>query len=101
MRPSPRAWIDLPFNVTIGAVLLSLSLSSAARDLRFSLVPRIDVETRLGEYAGTNKERGDTLKRMFADAGCSEHLAEQKMRSRPPNVICVLPGSSDRVIIVG
>jgi hypothetical protein len=101
MRPRPRASIDWPFKATIGAVLLSFSLSSAARDLRFSLVPRIDVEARLGEYAGTNRERGDTLKRMFVDAGCGENLSEQRMRSRPPNLICVLPGSSDRAIIVG
>ncbi len=39
---------------------------------------------------------------MFADAGCGEHLSEQKVtRSLNPNFICVLPGSSDRVIIVG
>jgi hypothetical protein len=101
MRPGPRAWIDWLFKLVIGAALLSLSLSSAARDLRFSLVPRIDVEARLAEYAGTNRERGDTLKRLFVDAGCGEHLSEQRMRSRPPNLICVLPGSSDRVIIVG
>lgn len=40
---------------------------------------------------------------MFADAGCDgQHLSEQAVReARQPNVICVLPGSSDKVIIVG
>ena len=39
---------------------------------------------------------------MFADAGCGEHLTEQPLKfSKAPNVICVLPGTSDRVIIVG
>jgi putative aminopeptidase FrvX len=76
-------------------------MSSAARDLRFSLVPRADVEARLGEYGGANRDRQATLKRLFDDAGCGEHLAEQRVRSRPPNLICVLPGSSDRLIIVG
>ena len=101
MRPNPRAWIDWPFKLLIGAILLSLSMTSAARDLRFSLVPRVDVETRLGKYGGTNRERGATLKRMFVEAGCGEHLSEQPVRSRPPNLICVLPGSSDRMIVVG
>jgi putative aminopeptidase FrvX len=39
---------------------------------------------------------------MFADAGCGEHLSDQPVRhSKAPNVICVLPGSTERVIIVG
>ncbi len=76
-------------------------MTSDARELRFSLVPRDDVEARLKEYRGTNRERGATLKRMFVDAGCGEHVSEQRVRSRPPNQLCVLPGNSDRVIIVG
>ena len=39
---------------------------------------------------------------MFVDAGCGEYLSEQTVKhSKVPNVICVLPGTSDRVIIVG
>ena len=40
---------------------------------------------------------------MFAEAGCDDqHLSEQKVKgSTLPNVICVLPGTSDKVIIVG
>lgn len=43
------------------------------------------------------------LKQMFADAGCDDqHLSEQQVKgSKLPNVICILPGSSDKVIIVG
>lgn len=46
---------------------------------------------------------GTTLKQIFTEAGCDEsHLSEQPVKgSKLPNVICVLPGSSDRVIIVG
>jgi Iap family predicted aminopeptidase len=76
-------------------------MSSTARELRFSLVPRDTVEARLGEYAGKNRERGATLSRLFAEAGCGEHLFEQPVRSRPPNQVCILPGTSGRVIIVG
>lgn len=40
---------------------------------------------------------------MFGEAGCDgQHLSEQAVRgARLPNVICMLPGSSDKVIIVG
>lgn len=86
-----------------GAALLVVILGCAeAQSIRFRLATREVVESRLREYGGTNYERGATLKRMFADAGCGEHLTEQLVgKWRPPNVICVLPGSSDRVIIVG
>jgi hypothetical protein len=83
-------------------VLLSLSVNSAAEQtLRFGLVPREKVEERLGQYHGANIERETTLKKLFAEAGCGEHLSEQPVRFRPPNLICYLPGSSDRFIIVG
>jgi len=87
----------------IGASLLGLLASSAgAEDFRVGLVSREAVEARLGEYGGKNVERGATLKRMFGDAGCGEHLSEQPLRfTKAPNVICVLPGTGDRVIIVG
>jgi hypothetical protein len=87
----------------VGAVLLGLALSSAkAADIRFRLVAREAVESRLREYGGTNSERGARLKQMFVDAGCGEHVSEQPVKySKAPNVLCVLPGTSDRVIIVG
>jgi putative aminopeptidase FrvX len=80
-----------------------LALSSAgAETVRVRLTSREAVEGRLREYGGTNPERGATLKRMFVDAGCGEYLSDQPVRfSKAPNVICVLPGASDRVIIVG
>lgn len=101
MRASPRARIHWPLRLLTGAVLLSISMISAARDLKFSLAPRAVVEARLAEYGGKNAERGATLKRLFTEAGCGGQLFEQPLRSRPSNQICVLPGTSDRVIIVG
>jgi len=90
-------------NLLLGAaVLLSLSMQSVAEQtLRFRLVPRAGVEERLGQYQGSNLEREATLKKMFVDAGCGEHVSEQPVRFHPPNLICVFPGNSDRVIIVG
>ena len=87
----------------IGAVLLSVSASSAENEtLRLNPVSRVVVEARLGQYRGSNSEREATLKRLFVEAGCGEHLSEQRVSgSRAPNLICVRPGSSGRVIIVG
>ena len=84
-------------------MLFGLALSNAgAETFRFNMVSRETVENRLREYGGTNSERGATLKRLFVDAGCGEHVSEQPVKySKVPNVICVLPGVSDRVIIVG
>ena len=87
----------------IGVVLFGFALSSAgAETIRVLLVSREAVESRLREYSGTNSERGARLARMFADAGCSEHVSEQAVKySKAPNVLCVLPGTSGRIIIVG
>jgi putative aminopeptidase FrvX len=40
---------------------------------------------------------------MFAEAGCGDdHISEQLVKnSKLPNLICLLPGKSDKVIIVG
>jgi len=101
VRPRLQALTDLPCKLLFVAILLSCPLAGATRELRFSLVPRAGVEARLGEYGGTNQERQATLKRLFIDAGCGAHLGEQPVRKRPPNVICTLPGTTERVIIVG
>jgi len=69
----------------------------------YSPVSREVVEGRLGKYTGNNKQRETTLKQMFAEAGCDDqHLSEQPVKgSKLPNIICLLPGTSDKVIIVG
>jgi putative aminopeptidase FrvX len=101
MRPARSTLIRRRLKLLMCAALLSHSTTGTARELQFALVPRADVETRLGQFGGQNRERQATLKRMFVDAGCEEHLSEQRVGLRPPNVVCVLPGSSGRVIIVG
>jgi hypothetical protein len=87
---------------TVILLLCQLPLASA-QGLRYSRVSRQVVESRLGKYAGDNGQRELTLKQIFADAGCDgQHLSEQPVRRlKEPNVVCVLPGTSDRVIIVG
>jgi len=85
-------------------VLLGQSWNgTAAQSVGYSPVPRGIVESRVVKYAGDNRQREATLKQLFADAGCDDqHLSEQLVKgSKLPNVICVLPGASDRAIIVG
>src|SRR5580765_3272498 len=88
----------------VSIVLLLLSWSGAtAETFRFSPVSRAVVETRLGKYTGNDSQREATLKQLFVEAGCDDqHLSEQPVKgSKLPNVICVQPSSSDKVIIVG
>jgi len=87
----------------ICAVALVLASASAcAETVRVNLVERDAVEGRLREFGGSNIERGARLKRMFVDAGCGEHLFEQPVKwSKSPNIVCLLPGTTDRAIIVG
>src|SRR5258706_15521750 len=76
---------------------------ATAETLRYNPVSRAVVETRLGKYAGDDNQREAALKQMFAEAGCdNQHLSEQPVKgSKLPNVICRLPGTSGKVIIVG
>ena len=52
---------------------------------------------------GTNEQRQLALAKLFAEAGCDgEHLSQQAVKHlKQSNVICFLPGSSARAILVG
>ena len=89
--------------VLTAIALLLHSWIDASEAIRYNPVSREVVETRLKKYTGNDQQREGTLKQMFAEAGCDDqHLSEQAVKgSKLPNVICLLPGSSDRIIIVG
>jgi putative aminopeptidase FrvX len=74
-----------------------------AQMVRRHPAPQQIIESRLQRYAGNDSRRAETLKQMFNEAGCTgENLTEQPVKgSELPNIICVLPGSGDRAIIVG
>ncbi len=61
------------------------------------------IEQRLQSYKGNDNQREETVKTMFQSAGCSgANLTEQPVRGlKQPNVICVLPGKTESVILVG
>jgi Zn-dependent M28 family amino/carboxypeptidase len=77
--------------------------STSAQTTRYAPVTREAVEARLGKYAGNDQQREATLKQLFSEAGCDEqHLSEQPVKgSKLPNVVCTLPGDTDKVILVG
>ena len=85
------------------ALFLHSWVVTTAESARYNPVSREIVEGRLNKYTGDNKQREATLKQMFAEAGCDDqHLSEQPVKgSKLPNIICMLPGRSDKVIIVG
>lgn len=100
----PRTLRSKSHAVTLCCLLLLYSgINAPSESFRYNPVSREIVEARLGRYAGSNKQRELTLKQMFSEAGCDEqHLSEQPVKgSKQPNVICLLPGTSDKVIIVG
>jgi hypothetical protein len=84
-------------------LLLHTSIGAAARHGSNNPLSRDVVEVRLGKCTGNNSQREATLKQMFGEAGCDDqHLSEQQVKgSKLPNVICFLPGSSGKVIIIG
>jgi hypothetical protein len=84
----------------LGAALVA---GLAQGQLQFTTVTRNVVEQRLKQYSGPDGDREERLKRMFRESGCAQSgLSEEAVNSHlPPNLICVVPGQSDEVILIG
>jgi hypothetical protein len=97
-----KVFLLKPCRFTVLMMLL-LCIVARCQDVQYKPVPRQIVESRLRKYGGNDKQREMTIKEMFAEAGCDgQNISEQPVKgSRLSNVICTLPGSSGRVIIVG
>jgi hypothetical protein len=78
------------------------SAQSPAR-IHFLLQTREAVEDRLKSFSTKNSEREALIRKWFAESGCKgANLSEQALAGKlPPNVICVLPGETQQVILVG
>lgn len=85
------------------AVLISLGAIHASGQVRFRLEPRAIVESRIKSFRIDNRDREDLIHKWFVDSGCTKpNLTEQPAKfGFPPNVICVLPGETQEVIVVG
>ena len=83
--------------------LLVIGAASAPAQIQFRSLDRDVIEVRIKSFSGKNDERERTLKQLFLQSGCKDdRLSEQKVKGTlPPNLICVLPGQSDEVIVVG
>jgi hypothetical protein len=71
--------------------------------IQVRLQPRRVVEGHLGSFSTENSEREARIRKWLAETGCQgKNLSEQTIEPNlPPNVICVLPGETQFVIIVG
>jgi Peptidase family M28 len=75
----------------------------ASAQARFRLADRSVIEAHLKSFSTKNSEREVTIRKWFAESGCKDsNLSEEPLeRKLPPNVICVLPGETREVIVVG
>ena len=79
------------------------SSAQSSAQIHFRLQTREVVEGRLKAFSTKNSEREALIRKWFTGSGCkSANLSEQALdRKFPPNVICVLPGETQQVIVVG
>jgi hypothetical protein len=96
-----------PFRGTLRAVVFSLAwglgATSALAQIEFRSLKPDEIQARLESFSEKNDEREATIKRLFVASGCKpDNLSEQWVRKKlPPNVICILPGETERIILVG
>lgn len=88
------------FRIVAVAAIALLCILPAAADLKYVLVSRDVVMQRLSDAPFKNSDRAAELEKMFREAGCTP--SEQVVRGlHEPNVLCILPGSTDSIIVVG
>ena len=71
--------------------------------IHYRLRTREAIEGHLKAFSTKNGEREALIRKWFAESGCKDaNLSEQALDPKlPPNVICVLPGETQEVIVVG
>ena len=86
---------------TLIACIICAASAWAQTDVR--LQTREAIETHLKSFSDNNGEREALIRKWFAEAGCTRaNLSEQALEGKlPPNVICVLPGETQEVMLVG
>jgi Zn-dependent M28 family amino/carboxypeptidase len=85
----------LPLAITLVAHFCSAQI-------KYTLVDPKVVQARLDYYKGNDTDREGSLKKIFTEAGCPPSDLEQAVpRSKQPNVIFLLPGSTSETIVIG
>jgi Peptidase family M28 len=84
-------------------LLVFFSAFASAQTVHYRLQTRGVIESRLKSFSTTNSEREALIRKWLGESGCTDiNLSEQALdRKLPPNVICVLPGQTQRIIVVG
>ena len=84
-------------------IIVGCGAGAFSQPIRFRLADRSVIEEHLKSFSNKNSEREAAIRAWFAESGCKEpNLSEQSLeRKLPPNVICVLPGETQEVIVVG
>ena len=77
--------------------------ASGYAQLEFRKLDESAVQARLEAFSKKNDEREAELKKLFLESGCAaDHLSEQVVKKKlAPNLVCVLPGQTDEIILVG
>src|ERR1700693_576234 len=91
-------------SAVFGVALLILATGARLQaQFRFQVLNPEVIEGRLKSFKGNDSQRQATVKALFHEAGCTgENLTEQPVKGlKQSNVICVLPGSTSAVILIG
>ncbi len=101
-RPGATAFARLAARQLALMACLVSSLC-AQTQAHFRLASREVVAERLKSFSTKNTEREGLIHRWLRESGCKDsNLTEQSLEHKlPPNVICVLPGETREVIVVG
>jgi len=83
-------------------LLIFLAFGAFAADAP-RILPPDTIQSRFSRLHSKNEERAMELRRLFMEAGCESknYLEDKILSSKWPNLICSLPGSSKRTIVVG
>src|ERR1700691_6488448 len=88
--------------ISLAAIVLAAVSTCASAQDHFRLQTREEVEAHLKSFSTKNSQREALIRKWLSEAGCADaNLSEQALaRKLPANVICVLPGETQEVIVV-
>jgi Zn-dependent M28 family amino/carboxypeptidase len=81
-------------------VLLLISTATLAQ-VYVNELKRDAIESRLSHFAKKSAERQAILKEWFQKGGCPNLIEQPVKHTSVPNLVCILPGETERTIIVG
>ena len=91
------------FRIVLLCLVCSALTAVVDAQVQFRVLDRDVIEARLKGFSDKNDERELILERMFAQSGCAADKLQQQLvkKKLPPNLICVVPGQTGRIILVG